>query len=214
MAHGRLITVEGIDGSGKSTLVGTLVEALENSFGLVVKALREPGGVEVSERIRSILKDPELQIGSRAEALLYAAARAELIEQAVKPLLAEGTWVLLDRYVDSSLAYQGVARGLGVADVAAINAFATGGVVPDRTLLLELDPAQARARSEARGEQVDRIEAEGDDFFKLIADSYRQLAAAEPARFRVLDATLAPGPLAEVALVALEDLTAQAEGAE
>ncbi len=207
MAHGRLITVEGIDGSGKTTLVGKLVEALQNSRGLAVKALREPGGVEVSERIREILKDPELQLGSRAEALLYAAARAELIEQAVTPLLDQGTWVLLDRYVDSSLAYQGVARGLGVADVAAINAFATGGVTPDRTLLLDLDPAQARARSEARGEQVDRIEAEGDDFFRLIADSYRQFAAADPERFRVLDATLDQGALADAALAALEDLT-------
>jgi len=207
VAHGRLITVEGIDGSGKTTLVGKLVEALQNSRGLAVKALREPGGVEVSERIREILKDPELQLGSRAEALLYAAARAELIEQAVTPLLDQGTWVLLDRYVDSSLAYQGVARGLGVADVAAINAFATGGVTPDRTLLLDLDPAQARARSEARGEQVDRIEAEGDDFFRLIADSYRQFAAADPERFRVLDATLDQGALADAALAALEDLT-------
>jgi len=207
VAHGRLITVEGIDGSGKTTLVGKLVEALQDSRGLAVKALREPGGVEVSERIREILKDPELQFGSRAEALLYAAARAELIQQAVTPLLDQGTWVLLDRYVDSSLAYQGVARGLGVADVAAINAFATGGVTPDRTLLLDLDPAQARARSEARGEQVDRIEAEGDDFFKLIADSYRQFAAADPERFRVLDATLDQGALADAAIAALEDLT-------
>jgi len=207
VAYGRLITVEGIDGSGKTTLVGKLVEALQSSRGLSVKALREPGGVEVSERIREILKDPDLQFGSRAEALLYAAARAELIEQAVKPLLAQGTWVLLDRYVDSSLAYQGVARGLGVADVAAINAFATSGITPDRTLLLDIDPVQARARSEARGEQVDRIEAEGNDFFKLIADSYRQFAAADPERFRVLDATLEPGALADAALLALDDLT-------
>ena len=207
MTYGRLITVEGIDGSGKTTLVSKIVDALSSTSGLSVKALREPGGVEVSERIRGILKDPELQIGSRGEALLYAAARAELIEQAVKPLLEQGTWVLLDRYVDSSLAYQGVARGLGVAEVAAINAFATGAITPDRTLLLELEPAQARARSEARGEQVDRIEAEDERFFKLIADSYKQFAAADPERFRVLDATLEPDALADAALGALADLT-------
>lgn len=207
MERGNLITVEGIDGSGKTTLVAALVAQLEERFAITAKPLREPGGVEVSERIRDLLKDPHATIGGRAEALLYAAARAELIDQAVEPLLASGSWVILDRYVDSSLAYQGAARGLGVEHVAAINAFATGGLVPNRTLLLELDPAVARQRSQVRGEELDRIEAEGDSFFTAIAEAYSELARANPDRIRCLDAELAPSELLEAALGELADLT-------
>src|SRR5947208_16415336 len=116
MAHGRLITIEGLDGAGKTTLADGLARELE-ARGRPVRLLREPGGVELSERIRSLVKDPELRVGAAAEALLYAAARAQLVEELVQPLLAEGTWVLLDRFVDSSLAYQGGGRGLGVDDI-------------------------------------------------------------------------------------------------
>ena len=207
MERGKLITVEGIDGSGKTTLVSALVAQLEARFGIAAKPLREPGGVDVSERIRDLLKDPNATIGGRAEALLYAAARAELIDQAVEPLLASGSWVILDRYVDSSLAYQGAARGLGIEHVAAINSFATDGLVPNRTLLLELDPAVARQRSNVRGEEVDRIEAEGDSFFTAIADAYSELARAHPDRIRRLDAELSPDDLLEAALGELADLT-------
>ena len=214
MGIGRLITVEGIDGSGKTTLVAGLVRQLEGRFGIRARALREPGGVELSERIRSLLKDPTATIGGRAEALLYAAARAELIEQAVTPLLHAGEWLILDRYVDSSLAYQGAARGLGVADVAAINAFATGGLQPDRTLLLELDPTVARDRSDGRGEGRDRIEAEDDSFFTDIAAAYAQLADADPERIRRLDATIDPDALVEAALNEISDLTGPAQSAE
>jgi dTMP kinase len=117
VAQGKLITIEGIDGAGKTTLAGGLARNLREAHGLDAHLLREPGGVELAERIRTLVKDPGLQTGGRAEALLYAAARAQLVEQAVLPLLASGSWVLLDRYVDSSLAYQGAARGLGVDDV-------------------------------------------------------------------------------------------------
>jgi len=113
MARGRLITIEGLDGAGKSTLAQALARELV-ARGHAVELLREPGGVEVSERIRELVKDPALTIAPRTEALLYAAARAQLVHERVRPLLAEGTIVLLDRFVDSSLAYQGAARGLGV----------------------------------------------------------------------------------------------------
>jgi dTMP kinase len=196
-----LITIEGIDGAGKSTLAAGLAAALPDAV-----ALREPGGVALAERVRGVVKDPSLAVGARAEALLFAAARAQVVEEAVRPVLDAGRTVLLDRYVDSSLAYQGAGRGLGVDAVRAINDFATGGLVPDRTLLLRLDPAVARARMGGRGEVVDRLEAEGDDFFGAIAAAYDAFAAADPKRWVVLDATLAPEVLLADALEALEPL--------
>ena len=206
MATGTLITVEGIDGAGKTTLAGGVARSLSEQAGIDIHLLREPGGVELAERIRELVKDPSLKVGGRAEALLYAAARAELVEEAITPLLLSGAWVLLDRYVDSSLAYQGAARGLGVEEVLAINSFATGGLVPARTLLLRLDPSVAAARMEERGEAKDRLEAEGEAFFSQIADAYDRLADAEPERFRVLDATLGQDELLLAGLDALSDL--------
>ena len=125
--RGRLITIEGLDGAGKTTLCAGLAPALPDA-----RLLREPGGVELSERIRDLVKDPALEVDPRAEALLYAAARAQLVASLVRPLLDAGTTVLLDRFVDSSLAYQGAGRGLGVDAVRAINDFGTGGLRPDR----------------------------------------------------------------------------------
>jgi dTMP kinase len=203
--RGRLVTIEGIDGSGKTTLVAGLEAAL-TARGVRPRLLREPGGVEVSERLRALVKDPSLTVAPRAEALLYAAARAQLVDELLAPLLADGTWVLLDRFVDSSLAYQGAGRGLGSAAIAAINAFATAGVTPDRTLLLRIDPALARVRAAGRGEAADRLELEADVFFDRIAAAYDELAAAEPARIRVLDATHAPELLVADALEAVADL--------
>jgi dTMP kinase len=205
MARGRLITIEGIDGAGKSTLALSLADALARD-DRDVRLLREPGGVEASERIRDLLKDPGQRIGARAEALLYAAARAQLIEEALEPMLGSGTWVLLDRFVDSSLAYQGAARGLGVDAVAAVNAFATGGLRPDRTLLLRLDPAEARARQAGRGQSPDRLEREAEDFFDAIAEAYDALSAAEPERIRVIDASLGADDVLAAALEAVSDL--------
>src|SRR5438270_3249533 len=144
-----LITIEGIDGAGKTTLAASLAEAL-NARGHEAKLLREPGGVHAAERIRELVKDPSLTIGARAEALLYAAARAQLVEEAIRPLLDHGHWVLLDRFVDSSLTYQGAGRQLGIEEVRTLNLFATGGLRPDRTLLLVLDPDLARSRSHSR----------------------------------------------------------------
>jgi dTMP kinase len=190
-----LITVEGLDGAGKTTLITGLAREL----GAVV--LREPGGVELSERIRALVADPALEVDPRAEALLFAAARAQLVAERLKPLLESGATVLLDRFVDSSLAYQGGGRELGVEEIRALNAFATGGLKPDRTLLLRIAPEQGLARI-AHG-QADRLEQAGGEFFARTAKTYDELAAAEPERFVVLDATQTPDTVLAEAIAAL-----------
>jgi len=202
---GRLITIEGLDGAGKTTLASGLVRELR-SRDVRAHLLREPGGVVLAERIREVVKDPLLQVGARAEALLYAGARAQLVEEAVRPLLDSDAWVVLDRFLDSSLAYQGAGRGLGIDEVRAINLFGTGGLAPDRTLLLRVDPAVGRSRQAGRGQAPDRLEREADDFFATIATAYDEIAAAEPERVRVLDAALAPEAVLSAALAAVEDL--------
>lgn len=202
---GRLITVEGLDGAGKSTLAAALVDALQ-ARGIDVELLREPGGVLLAERIRALVKDPELTCGPRAEALLYAAARAQLVEESLLPALESGRTVLLDRFVDSSLAYQGAGRGLGVEEIATLNAFGTGGLTPDRTLLLRIAPQDGRARLDGRGDAPDRLELAGAAFFARVADAYDELAAADPGRFRVLDAGRTPAEVLADALAALHDL--------
>ena len=211
MYAGRLITVEGLDGAGKSTLIAGLAPALRER-GHDVEVLREPGGAQVAERIRTLVKDPGVTVHARAEALLYAAARAALVEERIRPALAAGRWVLLDRFVDSSLAYQGAGRGLGVEAVAAINAFATGGLRADRTLLLRIDPVERARRLAGRGEPADRLEREPDDFFSEIAAAYDALAAGEPERFAVLDAGQPPETLVAAALAACETAPAGAAG--
>jgi dTMP kinase len=205
MARAALITIEGLDGAGKSTLATSLQRALA-ARGVRAELLREPGGVDVSERIRALVKDPALAVLPRTEALLYAAARAQLVQERVEPLLHEGATVLLDRFVDSSLAYQGAGRALGVEQVRAINEFATGGLHPDRTLLLSVSAAIGRTRQGARGVQPDRLEREGDSFFAAIASAYARLALEEPARIRVIDASQPPERVLGDALDALADL--------
>lgn len=211
MASGLLITVEGIDGAGKTTLVAALAEDLRGR-GLPVRAVREPGGVELAERVRALLVDPSISVSPRAEALLYAAARAQLVQELLGPLLRDGALLLLDRFLDSSLAYQGAGRGLGIEQVRALGDFAVGDLRPDRTLLLRLPPALARQRLAAKLGGEDRLEREGEDFFAAIAAAYEELAAAEPRRFRVIDARQpAPAVLAD-ALRALTDLLPHAGG--
>ncbi len=192
-----LITVEGVDGAGKSTLIAGLAKALQP-----VTVLREPGGVEVSERIRSLLADPSLDVDPRAEALLYAAARAQLVAEKLRPLLDAGDTVMLDRFVDSSLAYQGAGRSLGVEQIRALNEFGTGGLRPDRTLLLRIDPDVGLARISDR--PADRLEQEDREFFRAIARAYDELAAAEPDRIRVIDASQPPERVLADALAALQ----------
>lgn len=173
---GLFVTFEGIDRSGKTTQAKLLCEAL-GGYALLV---REPGGTEVGERVRDLLKDPGIQIGPEAEALLFAAARAELVAGVIAPALAEGRVVVSDRFLDSSLAYQGGARGLGVEQVAHVNEFATGGLVPDLTVLLEIDP---RAAAQRAGE-ADRFEEEGLALQERVLAAYERLADAEPGRFK------------------------------
>ncbi len=191
------MTIEGIDGAGKSTLAAGLAERL----GAVL--LREPGGVVLAERVRSLVVDPGLAVDPRAEALLYAAARAQLVAERVRPALAGGATVVLDRFVDSSLAYQGAARGLGVEEVRAVNAFATGGLVPDLTLLVRVPVGVGRGRQAGRGTGADRLEREDDGFFAAVGAAYDALAEAEPARWRVLDGERGPDEVLEAALGAV-----------
>jgi dTMP kinase len=200
VSRGRLITVEGIDGAGKTTLVESLARELA-ARGRPVTVLREPGGAELSERIRELVKDPALHVDPRAEALLYAAARAQLTAEALLPRLAAGEWLLLDRFVDSSLAYQGAGRGLGVEEIRALNAFGTGGLTPDRTLLLRIDPSAGLGR--IAGRPADRLEREDVAFFEAIAAAYDALAAAEPERIAVIDASQSPEAVLSDALAAL-----------
>ena len=181
---GLFVTFEGIDRSGKTTQARLLCEAL----GPDALGVREPGGTEAGERIREILKDPAVELSPRTEALLFAAARAELVEQVIRPALEEGRTVVSDRFLDSSLAYQGGARGLGVEEVGRINRFALGGLRPDLTLLLEIDPAAAADRA---GES-DRFEDEGAELQRRVLEAYEELIAAEPARWRRIDADRPP----------------------
>jgi dTMP kinase len=177
---GLFVTFEGIDRSGKTTQARLLCEAL----GEEAQAVREPGGTEVGERLRDLLKDQTLSIAPETEALMFAAARAELVAHVIRPALDDGRVVVSDRFLDSSLAYQGVARGLGVDDVEQINRFATGGLLPDITFLLSIDPARAAERAG----QLDRFEDEGDSLQRAVFDAYRDLAAADPGRWRIVDA--------------------------
>ncbi len=205
MDRGRLITIEGIDGAGKSTLAAALLDALK-ARGLDVMLLREPGGVPAAERIRELVIDPDLHVTARTEALLYAAARAQLVEEAIEPLLREGKWLLLDRFIDSSLAYQGGGRELGIDSVRAINEFAIRTARPDRTLLLTVDADLGRSRSRSRAGRPDRLEREQDDFFDRTAAAYLELASEDPDRIRRIDATRPPDEVLAAALEALADL--------
>jgi dTMP kinase len=189
---GRLISFEGVEGAGKSTQLDLLRRELEGR-GWEVVVTREPGGTPAGERVRSLLLDPDVQLHPRTEALLFAAARAELVERVIRPALDRGSVVLCDRYLDSSLAYQGGARGLGRRPVEGINRFATEGLLPDLVVLLDLDPADGLRRREG---DRDRIEAQDLGFHRRVREAFRTLAAGDPERFAVVDGA---APAAEVA---------------
>ena len=177
------VTLEGIDRSGKSTQAALLAEAL----GPDCVAVREPGGTAAGERVRDILKDPGVELGAEAEALLFAAARAELVRQVIRPALTAGHTVVCDRFLDSSLAYQGAARGLGVEVVRAVNEHAVGELVPDLTVLLDVGVDAAAAR----GAERDRFENEGERLQAAVARAYVDMADADPGRWRRIDAARA-----------------------
>ncbi|TCK59627.1 dTMP kinase [Curtobacterium sp. PhB136] len=185
---GRFITLEGGDGAGKTTQAELLTAWLEANGRTVVRT-REPGGTDLGLRIREIVLHERGHVSARAEALLYAADRAHHIEAVVRPAVARGDIVLQDRYIDSSVAYQGVARGLGAEQIRSVSDWAADGLVPDRTVLLDLDVTEGRARvAAARGDTFDRLESEAAAFHETVRSAFLGMADAEPSRFLVVDA--------------------------
>lgn len=198
MSRGKFISFEGIEGVGKSTQVARFAAFLE-SRGNAVLFTREPGGTELGEDVRKILKFADYgdRMTGETEALLFSAARAQLVREKLLPALDVGTWVVADRFTDSSVAYQGAGRGLGVDEIAELNRFATGGLEPDLTVLLDLEPEIGFARTHSRASEsesgkTDRMETFPREFYTRVREAYLQLAKANPRRFFVVDATLSP----------------------
>lgn len=201
---GLFITFEGGEGSGKSTQMRLVADRL-SAAGKAVRALREPGDTVMGEAVRRILLDSaDLHIDPVAELLLFEAARAQLVAEVIRPALDAGEIVLGDRHADSSVAYQGHARGLDVGLVRSLNEAATGGLIPHRTLVFDLDPARSIHRATARG--ADRIEAEEITFHERVRAGYLAIAAADPERVRVIDASGTIDEVAERTWSALSDL--------
>jgi len=182
------ITFEGIDGSGKTSQIIKLIERLEN-LGYDVLSLREPGGNTVSEKIRETLLSSSNDITPRAELFLFLASRSQLVEKVIRPALLQGKLVICDRYIDSSVAYQGYGRGIPVKEVQECNKIATGNLVPEITFYLDLSPEMASDRTVNRShETLDRIEKSGNSFFEKARQGYIQISINEPERFIRLDA--------------------------
>ena len=200
--RGKFISLEGGEGAGKSTLLAGLRAYIEQR-GIALVQTREPGGTAVGEAVRAIVLDPTQHgLAAETELLLMFASRAQLVRELIEPALIAGQWVLCDRYADASYAYQGGGRGQPVARIAELERWACAGVKPDLTLLLDLPVATGRARAAGRGD-ADRIEVEADAFFERVRTSYRERAAAEPDRFRVIDASQSPAAVLQAAIRAL-----------
>jgi dTMP kinase len=203
--RGSFVTIRGLDFSGKSTLVRTLKPLLENTEP-PTHFTREPGGTPAAERIRGVLLDPTLEMDAWTEAYLYAAARADHARVEILPRLLRGDNVLCERYLDSSVAYQGFGRGLGAEVVREHNAWAVGGVVPDRTFYLRLDAGERARRARSGGAPLDRIAKVGGEFVRRVEEGFEGLARLEPERIKVLDASRSPEKLAELVVGEIEDL--------
>ena len=205
MGRGKFISLEGGEGVGKSTQMKALAEALRER-AIEVLVTREPGGSEGAERIRELLlSGSDDRWGPHAEALLFAAARADHVARTIRPALERGQWVLADRFIDSSLAYQGGAGGLGIEAVRAINAFGIGEDFPDRTIVLTLDQGAERARARDSGGS-DRIGGRSSDYHHKVETAFHLIAAEEPERVRLVDASGTPADVTERLVSALEDL--------
>lgn len=188
LPRGRLITLEGIDGTGKSTQIASLAAALRGA-GFKVLELREPGGTAIGEAIRKILLDSRnTGMCQESELLLFTAARAQLVREIILPALLAGTWVICDRFLDSSLAYQGYGRGLDLAMIDTINSFAVDGCRPDMTILLDMTVTAAAARLSSRQGKADRLDVESMTFMQRVREGYLAAAAKEPERFIIVDA--------------------------
>jgi len=185
MIVGKLITFEGIDGSGKSTQIQLLEAEFEKS-GISYKTFREPGGTKLSEKIREILLDKEnIELYSNAESLLFAAARAQLTAEQIKPALTEGKCVICDRFIDSTIAYQGYGRGLNINNLELMNTIATGGLTPNITFILDIDPEKASER--IKTEAIDRMELGGINFFQKIRQGYYQIREQNQSRCIIIN---------------------------
>lgn len=208
--NGRFITFEGPEGSGKSTQVRLLVDQLQ-ARGIKVLSTREPGGTATGEAIRNMLQHDAVDevLHERTELLLFTASRAQLVHHVILPALARGEWVICDRFIDSTMAYQGYARGLPLDALDRINDFAIGSRKPDLTLLLDLDVASGFRRLEARyadgKASADRFEREERDFHQRVRDGYHRLAEREPQRFRIIDADREIGTVASQVWNAVEE---------
>ena len=203
-ARGLFITFEGGEGSGKSTQILGLAKRLE-AAGISVRTLREPGGTAVGEVVRTLLLDPEhVGLTPAAELMLYEASRAQLVAEVIEPALAAGEVVLCDRFYDSTTAYQGFGRGLDLARIGQLNAAATDGLVPDRTLVLDVDPAIGIKRATRAG--ADRLEAEGSAFHERVRAGFAAIAAEEPGRVRIVDASGDRDAVSALVGAALSDL--------
>lgn len=203
----RFISIEGGEGAGKSTLIRGLVRYFAD-LGLPLLQTREPGGTALGDGLRAMLLDPaQAPVHPEAELLMMFASRAQLVREVIRPALSAGQWVLCDRYVDASFAYQGAGRGQPADRIEALREWVCGDTMPALTLLLDLPVDIGRARAAGRGE-ADRIEAEGDGFFERVQAVYRQRAADEPQRFRLIDASAAPDEVLAQAVAALSPLLA------
>ena len=207
MTTGRFISLEGGEGAGKSTQAKLLAAALA-ARGIDAVLTREPGGSEGAEAIRTLLMQGAVtRWSAHSEALLFAAARADHVEKMIRPALGAGRWVICDRFVDSSRAYQGVAGGIDDAAVIALHGFGSRGLLPDRTLVLELAPEHGRSRAAGRdGAAADRFAARGEAFHADVAAAFRRFAAQEPERFRLIDADGDIDRVAEAVFAAIADL--------
>ncbi len=209
MTRGRFISLEGGEGAGKSTQARRLAAALE-ARGLHVLVTREPGGSEGAEAIRALLMEGAVARWSpHAEALLFAAARADHVEKTINPALAAGSWVISDRFIDSTRAYQGVAGGIDDAALMALHGFGSRGLLPDRTFVLEIPPSEGAARASGRdGAAADRFAAREAGFHEAVAAAFRRYAADEPERVRLIQASAAPDAVTDALVAGLADLLA------